>query len=158
MRFDTLFKNSSFYNEFGNVAIELSVFTINLATCFFGFNFCAKVTVFTMNSAHFSKSTVSTMNYALFRQKTCLVQKRQFLQWVMLSFSKTTVFTMNYALFFQKQQFTKSALPSPAAGLAREKCAAEPGRRPGPRKVRCRARPPARPAKSALVFIPSSKT
>ncbi len=31
-------------------------------------------------------------------------------------------------------------------GLAREKCAAEPGRGPGPRKVRCRAQPPARPA------------
>ncbi len=30
----------------------------------------------------------------------------------------------------------KSALPSPAAGPAHEKCAAEPGRRPGPRKVR----------------------
>ncbi len=33
---------------------------------------------------------------------------------------------------------------------AREKCAAEPRRRPGLRKVRCRARPPARPTKSAL--------
>ena len=63
--FYTLFKNLSFYNEFGYFAIEVSVFTMNFVTCFFGFNFCAKVSVFTMNSTHFSKSSVFTMNYTL---------------------------------------------------------------------------------------------
>ena len=63
--FYTLFKNLSFYNEFGYFAIEVSVFTMNFVTCFFGFNFCAKVSVFTTNSTHFSKSSVFTMNYTL---------------------------------------------------------------------------------------------
>ena len=51
-----------------------------------------KHTVFTMNSALFSKTSVFTMNYAHFSLKT-------------VSSSKTTVFTMNYALFFKNHSF-----------------------------------------------------
>ena len=53
-----------------------------------------------MNSAHSSKSTVFTMNYAFFKWKT-------------LFFSKTAVFTMNYALFFKKKTavFTMNYTP-----------------------------------------------
>ena len=34
LHFYTLFKNNSFYNEFGYFAIKTSVFTMNLITCF----------------------------------------------------------------------------------------------------------------------------
>ncbi len=44
-------------------------------------------------------------------------------------------------------------LPKNTDFPAREKCAAEPRRWPSPRKVRCRARPLARPAKSALLSL-----
>ena len=76
---------------------------------------------FTMNSAHFSKTLVSTLNYALFSKKVMFFPKTAVFTmnyalffknnsfynelYTALFFSKTTVFTMNYALFFQKQQF-----------------------------------------------------
>ena len=81
-----------------------------------------------MNSSLFSKSTVFTMNYALFPLKnmSCskndsfyddlcsLFQKQKFLQLIMLSFSKTSVFTTNCAphSFFQKHQFLQRIMLS----------------------------------------------
>ena len=109
---------------------------MNFVTCFLASTFMQKYQFLQRIQHIFQNHQFLQWIIHFVREKTCLVQKRQFLQWVMLSFSKTTVFTTNCALFFQKQQFTKSALPSLAAGPAHEKCAAEPGRRPGPRKVR----------------------
>ncbi len=58
LHFYTLFKNSSFYNEFGYFAIEVSVFTMNLSTCLFVLHLSSNYTVFTINSAYFSTTTV----------------------------------------------------------------------------------------------------
>ncbi len=44
----------------------------------------------------FSQTQVFTINYALFPNIICDVQKRDVLQLIMLSFSQTSVFTMNY--------------------------------------------------------------
>ena len=88
---------------------------------------------FTMNSAHFSKSSVFTMNYTLFSLKN-------------LSFSKTTVFTMNYALFFKNHSFYNELYTvRPGAILGpfwhREGSMAEPSRAEPSRAEPSRAEP-----------------
>ncbi len=95
MRFYTLFKNNSFYNEFCNFAIEVSVFTMNLSTCLFVLHLSSNYTVFTMNSASFP---FLCENNSFYNELSIFLQEKLF-------FPKTTVFTINYALFFKNHSF-----------------------------------------------------
>ena len=119
-----------------------------------------------MNSAHSSKSTVFTMNYAFFKWKTIFFQKQQFLQWIMLSFSKTTVFTMNYTLcgwesFWDlfgtgRGQWQSRAEPSRAEPGRAEPSRAEPSRADSSRSVPNRAKPSQAGGDPHVIFFKNS--
>ena len=144
MRFYTLFKYISFYNEFDYFAIKtLLPSTYNTTFMIPGrcnYKMSHKHTVFTMNSALLFKNIS-------FYDELCTFSINS------VSFSKTTIFTMNYTLFFKNLSFYNElytvrlgAILRPfwhRAGPVAEQSRAEPSRaRAGPSQAKPSPRVP----------------